>query len=76
MQTTIRCNHAQLTTHFFFFLKTKVVKMTTKTINNNRQKCLPHPPTRMTHCPQYDQKYNTEMCETSLAKCRRTLPQT
>jgi hypothetical protein len=27
---------------------------------NNRQKCLPHPQTKMTHCPQCDQKYNIE----------------
>ena len=33
--------------------------MTTK-ITRNGQKGLPYPQTKMTHCPQCGQKYNTE----------------
>jgi hypothetical protein len=39
MQTIVRCNHAQLTTNFYFVFfenESSQIKVSTKTINNNR----------------------------------------
>jgi hypothetical protein len=40
-------------------------KISTKTINDNKQTCLSHPQTKMTHCPQCGERYNTEVGDAS-----------
>jgi hypothetical protein len=41
-KTIVKCNHTQLTIRIFFFFL-NLTKYQTKTINDNRQKCLPTP---------------------------------
>jgi hypothetical protein len=65
MQTIVEmqsCSNNNITQYIFFFFKSNENnnKNTNKNNKNNNQKCLPHPQTKMTHCPQCDQKYNTE----------------
>jgi hypothetical protein len=50
-------------------------KISTKTINDNKQTCLSHPQSKMTHCPQCGERYNTEVGDASWAHYKRTFPQ-
>lgn len=51
-------------------------KVTKQDLNENRQKCLPHPQTRRTHCPQCGERYNTEKVMQVGHTVREALPQT
>jgi hypothetical protein len=45
---------------FMFFILFYFLHKSNKNNKDNRQNRLPHPQTKMTHCPKCDQKYNTE----------------